>query len=286
MELATNCLCTSYNQSIQIMSDYLVNFCLCKWLRECRDYLKGCKREEKSKRKPCLRIRKPRTVIKVLSRGVLPPKCTGSHEGRLMLDEDLHIRVNKLFVLLFTDSKFYRDFNKQRNVNSMECSSWTVLRQGGSYARLVNMTLDKELPLVGTKTILVTQRQTLLSCSSPGFLFAVDVEIENQGTPYADYFMIQFHYCLKANGKTETKLQVFAQIIYKKQPWGMAKGLIEKGIWSDLESFFPDLLKAIHETSRTLSVRLMPSDAKVRRSLRSSKSLVDKSYMTLSKLLR
>lgn len=65
----------------------------------------------------------------------------------------------------------------------------------------------------------------MLPCSKAGFLYCIDVETINAGVPYADSFVVLCHYCLKKVSETQSSLNVFAQIKYKKSVWGLVKGL-------------------------------------------------------------
>lgn len=63
----------------------------------------------------------------------------------------------------------------------------------------------------------------MLPCSTPGCLYSINVESTNAGIPYADSFSILTHYCLIGNSETESTLEVYAEIKYKKNVWGLVR---------------------------------------------------------------
>lgn len=64
----------------------------------------------------------------------------------------------------------------------------------------------------------------MLPCSKAGYLYSIDIETINAGVPYADSFVVQAHYCLKKVSETNSSLNIYAQIKYKKSVWGLVKG--------------------------------------------------------------
>ena len=65
--------------------------------------------------------------------------------------------------------------------------------------------------------------QTMLPCSKPGELYAIDTESVNAGIPYADSFYVTTHFCLSRTSDAETCIAVYAQIKYRKSVWGLVK---------------------------------------------------------------
>ncbi|RZC41619.1 GRAM domain-containing protein 1B-like, partial [Asbolus verrucosus] len=122
---------------------------------------------------------------------------------------------------------------------------WTHNPSDNSKSRIVNLTVALNQAM-GPKTAQVTENQVMLPCSKAGQLYAIDVDTINAGVPYADSFNIGVHYCLQKMSETESSIQVFAQVNYKKSVWGLVKGMIEKNCWSGLEDFYASLSKSLH----------------------------------------
>ena len=66
----------------------------------------------------------------------------------------------------------------------------------------------------------------MLPCSKAGSLYSIDVETVNAGIPYADSFYALIHYCIHKISDTQSTIEVYAQIKYKKSVWGLVKGKI------------------------------------------------------------
>ncbi|XP_060524712.1 protein Aster-B-like isoform X2 [Cylas formicarius] len=171
-------------------------------------------------------------------------KCTNSHEGKVLLDETLPIHVDQLFTLLFTSSKFYLDFHASKKTTDLTQTPWTHNPLDNSKSRVVNMTYTLGQTM-GPKTSQVTERQSMLPCSKAGYLYSIDIESINAGIPYADSFYMQLHWCLRKVSDTQTSIAVYAQLIFKKNVWGIVKGMIERNVWSGVDDFFCSLKEAL-----------------------------------------
>lgn len=172
------------------------------------------------------------------------PECTSPHEGRLLLDQVYPIHIDQLFTLLFTSSKFYLDFHASRKTSDLTQTPWTHNPLDNSKSRVVNLTMSLGQTM-GPKTCQVTERHTMLPCSKSGSLYAVDVETVNAGVPYADSFYVTAHYCLKKMSETHSSIHVTGVLKFKKNVWGLVKGMIERNVWSGLEDFFTKLKDAL-----------------------------------------
>jgi len=82
--------------------------------------------------------------------------------------------------------------------------------------------------------------------SQPGRQYIIDVEVANNGIPYADSFYVTVHFYLSKVSDTESRLSVIGNIKYRKTVWGLVKTFIEKNTWSGLEDFYSNLVRAIH----------------------------------------
>lgn len=68
----------------------------------------------------------------------------------------------------------------------------------------------------------------MLPCSTPGHLYSINVESINSGIPYADSFSVFTHYCMIGTSETESTLEVYGEIKYKKNVWGLVKSKYKK----------------------------------------------------------
>lgn len=171
-------------------------------------------------------------------------ECKSPHEGRVLLNEIYPIHIDQLFTLLFTSSKFYLDFHASRKTSDLTQTPWTHNPVDNSKTRVVNLTMSLGQTM-GPKSCQVTERHTMLPCSKSGSLYAVNVETVNSGIPYADSFYVTAHYCLKKISDTHSSIHVTAQLKFKKNVWGLVKGMIERNVWSGLEDFFSQLKEAL-----------------------------------------
>ncbi|XP_034126119.1 uncharacterized protein LOC117582478 isoform X6 [Drosophila guanche] len=170
-------------------------------------------------------------------------ECTSTHEGRQIVHTILPIRVDTLFNMLFTKSKFLTDFHALRKSTDLTIGEWTKNEEGLS-VRVVNVTVQLAAS-VGPKTSKVTEYQTMRACSKPGELYSIDVNSVNAGIPYADSFNVLIHFCLARTVDDNTMLSIHTQIKYKKSIWGVVKGFIEKNTWAGVEDFFGAQLHAL-----------------------------------------
>ncbi|XP_076277317.1 protein Aster-B [Lasioglossum baleicum] len=170
--------------------------------------------------------------------------CTSSHEGRQIGKTTLPIQIDHLFTLLFTNSKFFLDFQAARKTTDLVQSSWTQNEQTGQKVRTLSFTIALS-QAIGPKTSQITETQIMLPSSRPGQFYGIDVETVNAGIMYADSFSVQLHYCVHSVSENETDLTIYAQIKYRKNVWGFIRSVIEKNCWAGLEEYFTSLIKAL-----------------------------------------
>ncbi|KAJ9582476.1 hypothetical protein L9F63_003169, partial [Diploptera punctata] len=185
--------------------------------------------------------------------GCKPAVCSSPHEGRKIIRAIIPIHIDLLFTLLFTNSKFLLDFYAVRRTSDLAMTSWQQDSQTGNKQRVVTLTMPLNQS-VGPKSTQVTETQTMMPCSKPGELYAIDTESVNAGIPYADSFYVTTHYCLSRTSDTETCLAVYSQIKYRKSVWGLVKSFIEKNTWSGLEDFYTALQRALLEEGTQLPI--------------------------------
>ncbi|XP_076246608.1 protein Aster-B isoform X1 [Calliopsis andreniformis] len=170
--------------------------------------------------------------------------CTAPHEGRQISKASFPVHVDQLFTLLFTNSKFFLDFQTAHKTTDLVQSAWMQNEQTGQKIRNLSFTIALS-QAIGPRTSHITETQIMLPCSKPGHLYSIDVESVNAGIPYADSFSVLIHYCLSSISENESNITIYAQIKYKKNVWGLVKGVIEKNCWSGIEEYFTNLIKAL-----------------------------------------
>jgi len=181
-------------------------------------------------------------------------KWRSTQEGRELTNEVYPINVDQLFTLLFTNSKFYRDFHANRKTFDMSQTQWSgKTDNGGEKYREMSYTISLTHPM-GPKHSSTNETQVMHAESHPGRQYIVDCEVVNGGIPYADSFYINVHFYVSRVSDNESRLNVMAAIKYKKTVWGLVKTFIEKNTWSGLEDFYSNLAEALHvEISATKS---------------------------------
>ncbi|CAL8111389.1 unnamed protein product [Orchesella dallaii] len=175
----------------------------------------------------------------------VPPVCPVDHSnGKETLNTVIPCNIDQLFTMLFTNSKFYLDFQLSRKTCDINQSDWQ-LGDRSQKTRQLTFTVQTG-QMVGPKQAQVTETQTLVPESRPGLLYAIQSESVNAGIPYADAFSVNCHYCLSKVSTTESKLVVISKINYKKTIWGV-KSFIEKNSMAALNDFFSHLERALKE---------------------------------------
>ncbi|KOC61144.1 GRAM domain-containing protein 1B [Habropoda laboriosa] len=170
--------------------------------------------------------------------------CTSPHEGRQISKATFPVHIDQLFTLLFTNSKFFLDFQTARKTTDLVQSAWTQNEQTGQKVRNLSFTIALS-QAIGPRTCHVSETQIMVPCSRPGHLYSIDVESVNGGIPYADSFSVSIHYCITSISENETSIAIYAQIKYKKNVWGFVKSVIEKNCWAGLDEYFTSLIKAL-----------------------------------------
>ncbi|CAK9813177.1 Protein Aster-B [Anthophora plagiata] len=170
--------------------------------------------------------------------------CTSPHEGRQISKATFPVHIDQLFTLLFTNSKFFLDFQTARKTTDLVQSAWTQNEQTGQKVRNLSFTIALS-QAIGPRTCHVSETQIMVPCSRPGHLYSIDVESVNAGIPYADSFSVSIHYCMTSISENETSIAIYAQIKYKKNVWGFVKSVIEKNCWAGVDEYFTSLIKAL-----------------------------------------
>ncbi|KAM6933040.1 protein Aster-B isoform 5-T5 [Xenentodon cancila] len=159
--------------------------------------------------------------------------------GRQHINEVYKFSVDKLYDILFTESQFMNDFMEQRRFSDVVYHPWKK-EEAGNQTREIMYTISLSNPLA-PKTATVTETQTLYKASQESECYIIDAEVITHDVPYHDYFYTLNRYMLTRVAKNKCRLRVSTELRYRKQPWGLVKGFIEKNFWSGLEENFRHL---------------------------------------------
>ncbi|KAM9734273.1 protein Aster-B isoform 7-T7 [Menidia menidia] len=159
--------------------------------------------------------------------------------GRQHINEVYKFSVDKLYDILFTESQFMSDFMEQRRFSDVVYHPWKK-EEAGNQTREIMYTISLSNPLA-PKTATVTETQTLYKASQESECYIIDAEVITHDVPYHDYFYTLNRYMLTRVAKNKCRLRISTELRYRKQPWGLVKGFIEKNFWSGLEENFRHL---------------------------------------------
>ncbi|XP_056090195.1 protein Aster-B isoform X9 [Rhinichthys klamathensis goyatoka] len=159
--------------------------------------------------------------------------------GRHYINEVYKFSVDKLYGILFTESQFMTDFMDQRRFTDVVYHPWKK-EDAGNQTRDIMYTISLTNPLA-PKTATVTETQTLYKASQESECYIIDAEVITHDVPYHDYFYTLNRYMLTRVAKNKCRLRVSTELRYRKQPWGLVKGFIEKNFWSGLDENFKSL---------------------------------------------
>ncbi|XP_041734538.1 protein Aster-B isoform X11 [Coregonus clupeaformis] len=161
-------------------------------------------------------------------------------KGRQYIDEVYKFSVDKMYNILFTESQFMTDFMEQRRFSDIVFHPWKKDDAAGNQTREIMYTISLSNPLA-PKTATVTETQTLYKASHESECYIIDAEVITHDVPYHDYFYTLNRYMLTRVAKNKCRLRVSTELRYRKQPWGLVKGFIEKNFWSGLDENFRHL---------------------------------------------
>ncbi|XP_052387933.1 protein Aster-B isoform X5 [Carassius gibelio] len=159
--------------------------------------------------------------------------------GRQYINEVYKFSVDKLYTILFTESQFMTDFMEQRRFTDVVYHPWKK-EVAGNQTRAIMYTISLTNPLA-PKTATVTETQTLYKASQESECYIIDAEVITHDVPYHDYFYTLNRYMLTRVAKNKCRLRVSTELRFRKQPWGLVKGFIEKNFWSGLDENFKSL---------------------------------------------
>uniref|UniRef100_A0A8C1IYN3 GRAM domain containing 1Ba n=1 Tax=Cyprinus carpio TaxID=7962 RepID=A0A8C1IYN3_CYPCA len=171
--------------------------------------------------------------------------------GKLYINEVYMFSVDKMYDILFTESQFMREFLEQRRFSDVVYHSWKK-EDTGNQTREIMYTISLSNPLA-PKTATVTETQTLHKASQVSECYIIDAEVITHDVPYHDYFYTLNRYMLTRVAKNKCRLRVSAELRYRKQPWGLVKGFIERNFWSGLDEYFRYLELELSKVQLVLS---------------------------------
>ncbi|XP_052385608.1 protein Aster-B isoform X3 [Oncorhynchus keta] len=160
--------------------------------------------------------------------------------GKQYMNEVYEFSVDKMYDILFTESTFMRDFLEQRRFSDIVYHPWKKEKEAGNQTREIMYTVSLTNPLA-PKTATVTETQTLYKASQESECYIIDAEVIAHDVPYHDYFYTLNRYVLTRVARKKCRLRVSTELRYKKQPWGLVKGFIERNFWSGLDEYFRHL---------------------------------------------
>ncbi|XP_056138979.1 protein Aster-B isoform X1 [Lampris incognitus] len=177
--------------------------------------------------------------------------------GRQYINEIYKFSVDKLYDILFTESQFMSDFMEQRRFSDVVYHPWKK-EDAGNQTREIMYTISLSNPLA-PKTATVTETQTLYKASQESECYIIDAEVITHDVPYHDYFYTLNRYMLTRVAKNKCRLRVSTELRYRKQPWGLVKGFIEKNFWSGLDENFRHLEMELSKVEELLTESHHPS---------------------------
>ncbi|XP_076850758.1 protein Aster-B-like [Brachyhypopomus gauderio] len=177
--------------------------------------------------------------------------------GRQYINEVYKFSVDKMYTFLFTESQFMTDFMEQRRFSDVVFQPWKK-EDAGNQTREIVYTISLSNPLA-PKTATVSETQTLYKASQENECYIIDAEVVTHDVPYHDYFYTLNRYALTRVAKNKCRLRVSTELRYRKQPWGLVKGFIEKNFWSGLEENFRILELELAKTEDILLEAHRPS---------------------------
>ncbi|CAH1797342.1 unnamed protein product [Owenia fusiformis] len=186
--------------------------------------------------------------------------CTGhDHMNLTMINDIYEFSVDQMFEMLFTDSKFSKDFTEARKTTDLVTSHWTDDDAEGNKTRTLSYTLSLNHAL-GPKTSIATEKQVCYAQSKPGIIYVVDCEVANQGIPYADSFYVVQRYCITRVLNHKCRLRITSEIKYKKYVFGLVKNFIDKNTIAGLNDHYGHLAESLRKECDRLT-SLLPVQA-------------------------
>ncbi|XP_040277840.1 protein Aster-A isoform X2 [Bufo bufo] len=201
---------------------------------------------------------------------------TSDLPGRLHINTVYHLSAERMQQALTSDTRFITEFLQERKFTDIVVNPW-VPDSSGKQSRIISYTIPINNPL-GPKTANVVETQ-MLTYSLKGSLCILDSQVVTHGIPYQDYFYTAHRYCMTSVTKNKARLRVSSEICYRKQPWSLVRGIIEKNSWNGMEEHFRQLADTMVKFEQScveeLGVREKPTLRRRKRTLSWKNHLVD-----------
>ncbi|KFD65235.1 hypothetical protein M514_06541 [Trichuris suis] len=140
-----------------------------------------------------------------------------THEGRELMNCVYPLSVDQLFLWLFTDSEFFRQFQQLRKTKNLILSDWKIDRSTGAKLRQISYSVAVNHALA-PKTC-----EECVDGSKAGRIYVIKVEVQNYGIPYSDAFQVLLTYCLTRTSSSQSRLRINSKLVYRKSCWGIVK---------------------------------------------------------------
>jgi len=177
-----------------------------------------------------------------------------STPGEFVFDKTIRKPLSQIYDLLFTNSNFYFNFQKDRGSTELDVSDWEQ-NESGISLREVSYNMKMNNP-VGPKTCQVKEHQVLQKDCIADQIYCIDTEAFNSGVPYADAFTVKTHICAYKDSASSCRITVKAEIVFRKELWNYLKGKIETSAWAGIRNYYNDLgiaLKSYREDQMELA---------------------------------
>ncbi|KAI0212347.1 Protein Aster-B [Lamellibrachia satsuma] len=179
--------------------------------------------------------------------------CEGhEHKNIQCLDEVFSIPIDRMFEILFSDTKLFRAFMEARKTSDLQMTTWTDPDSDGNRTRELKFTLALNYTL-GPKCSYSHEKQTCYASSRPGLSYLIDAEFINSGIPYGENFYVINRYCLTRVTSHKCRLRVTSEINFRKKVWALVRSYIDKNGTIGIMQNFEMLAEHLHRESECLS---------------------------------
>ena len=183
-----------------------------------------------------------------------------THESRqLIAPAVIDMSVEQLFVLLFTDTPFARQFAQKQQLVDVVASQWaTAVTEETGAVRQRTLNYQKLLNsggnLLAPKQAFCNETQRIhvdgAGDTRGQRVYVVACEVTNNGVPYSENFVVRTRYCICRVGRRRCRLTVHGGVVFVKSTWSFVKTMIEKASMQGLEEYFVGLMMALRHESQ------------------------------------
>ncbi|XP_074603860.1 uncharacterized protein LOC141857278 [Brevipalpus obovatus] len=192
--------------------------------------------------------------------------CSHSlHNGLLVCSQNVPMKIDEVFNLVFTDTSFFRSFMAKRKAHDITVTEWQLSDaatvpsslngficknddgQPQGFKEIRNLKYTMELNGTLVSSVTTCETQYLTQDSSLGKSYTIISEASSSGIPFSNHFVVYTQYCLASEpdgfGCTIT---AHSQVVFKKYVWGM-KSMIEDNASQQFRSYMEDLICSIRK---------------------------------------